>query len=536
MRLVLLGSEVGQRKDRRVATDAEVTVDATSSLGTIPRIWASIGYDELNWTATPRGKAIHRLLGEDVLRAGPYWVRMHNTFTSGTGWSAPAWGAGNPYHEAPDGTARYHWPTLDAAYDAITTPGGLPLVELGFMPRDLSRAAVADATFGGAHDLGREPYELEAWKQPPKDLDRWRELVHAFVAHAVERYGADQVAHWRFELWNEPDIANYWHGTVEEYLALYDASYDGAKRAFPQAQVGGPGTTDRGEAFLERFLAHTAGSQRRPDFLSFHTKGAYFTPRRIYDPFAEAAQESPSTSKMLGDIRKNVAVIERFPEFADLPVYIDECDPAVGTIYGVYDNPNFVVTNSEHYPSFVCQLVGALLAREPRVTLITQWAFYFEGKRWFEGNRTLVDNENVEKPILNGLRMLERLAGGERLAVTSDSTGVGGIAVRQGERLRLLLWHHVDPWWEEGGAEVTVRLAGWAGSTARLWRLDREHANTFRAWQAMGGPDDPSTAELERIRAAGQLTEDPIAIQPTGSDSHLSLTIPLHGLALIEIG
>lgn len=515
---------------------ATVVVDPSQTLGPIPRIWASIGYDELNWTSTPRGKAIHRLLGDDVFTAGPYWVRMHNAFTSGNGLAAPAWGAGNPYHEMPDGTVRYHWDTLDAAYDAITAPGGYPLVELGFMPRDLSRAPVKEATFGRSHDLGQEPYELGAWKQPPKDLDRWRQLVYDFVAHAVERYGEDHVAQWRFELWNEPNIPNYWHGTIEDYGALYDASYDGAKSAFPRAQVGGPGTTDGGEVFLARFLDHVAGSRRRPDFLSFHTKGAYFTPRRVYNPFAEVTRESPSTAKMLNDIRKSAAVIEAVPEFAGLPIYVDECDPAVGTIYGVHDNPNFVVTNSEHYPSFVCQLVGALLDQEPRVTLITHWAFYFEGKRWFEGNRTLVDNENVEKPIVNGLRLLERLSNGERCAVRSETPGVGGIAVRGDGLLRLLLWHHEDEWWTAGSADVVVRIAGGRGSEGRVWRLDREHANTFRTWEALGSPDDPSAADLDRIREAGRLAPQSVEVESGADGAVFALTIPVHGLVLVEFG
>lgn len=514
-----------------VAADtATIVVDSSQTLGPIPRIWASIGYDELNWTATPRGKAIHRMLGGDVFTAGPYWVRMHNGFTSGNGWSAPAWGAGNPYHEMPDGSVRYHWDTLDAAYDAIIEPGGFPLVELGFMPRDLSRTTAEEATFR-KNDLGREPYEDGVWKQPPKDLDRWRQLVHDFVAHVVERYGEEHVAQWRFELWNEPDMRNYWHGTVDEYAALYDASYDGAKSAFPRAQVGGPGTTGRGMDFLEQFLAHVAGSERRPDFLSFHTKGGYFTPRRLYNPFAEVAQETPSTQKMLDDIRNNMAIIEAVSSLADLPVYIDECDPAVGTIYGVYDNPNFVVTNSEHYPSFVCHLVGKLLDNEPRITLITQWAFYFEGKRWFEGNRTLVDNENVEKPIVNGLRLLERLAGGERLVLRSETPGVGGLAVRNGETTRLLLWHHVDEWWETGSVDVQLQLPGLTGGKGQVWRLDRDHANTFRTWEGMGRPDDPSSDDLARIRQSGELKPESITMVETT----LSLAIPVHGLAFIEM-
>jgi len=82
---------------------AQVRVDCARSLGTIRRVWASIGYDELNWTYTPRGTALYRVLGDDVFTGGPYDVRMHNTFTSGTGLSRPAGGGGNPYHEMPQG-------------------------------------------------------------------------------------------------------------------------------------------------------------------------------------------------------------------------------------------------------------------------------------------------------------------------------------------------------------------------------------------------------------------------------------------------
>ena len=94
------------------------------------------------------------------------------------------------------------------------------------------------------------------------------------------------------------------------------------------------------------------------------------------------------------------------PALDGRPVVVDECDPAVGTIYGVHDNPSFVVTNSEYYPAFLCALVKRVLDLDrgfgERMAFVTTWAFYMEGKRWFEGNRTLVTNENVEKPILNG--------------------------------------------------------------------------------------------------------------------------------------
>lgn len=496
------------------------------------RIWASIGYDELNWTYTPRGRALHRLVGEDVLSSGPYYVRMHNAFTSGNGASWPAWGAGNPYHELADGTVRYDWSILDRAYDTITAPGGRPLIELGFMPRDLSRARARSTGFAPGSDLGREPYELGDWKQPPRDIARWADLVSAFIQHLVERYGADAVATWRFELWNEPDLPNYWLGTVDEYCALYDATVRAARATLPRVQLGGPATTHRGAEFLSAFLEHLRARGDRPDFISFHVKGASYEPRRVYNPFVDIPPDGPSSEFMLSSIAHSLDVIRRFPEFAGVPVIIDECDPAVGTIYGVYDNPNFVVTNSEHYASMVVQLVTRLLDFS-EIELITHWAFYMEAKRWFEGNRVLVDNENVEKPIVNGLRLLERLAHGQRVTLRSDRDDVGGLAVAMEGGLRVLLWHHRDPWWDRGDADVTLQLRGLErrSSRARVWRLDRSHGNSFRRWESLGSPEAPDPDQVDELRQASRLCAEDIAVESGG----VRLSLPLHGLALIEI-
>lgn len=93
-----------------------------------------------------------------------------------------------------------------------------------------------------------------------------------------------------------------------------------------------------------------------------------------------------------------------------------------------------------------------------------------EGKRFFEGNRTLVTSENVEKPILNGLRMLARL-GDTRLAVEAShrrdvlvagaaDTEVDALAALGGQRLAVLVWHQADTWWAEGEADVELTVAG----------------------------------------------------------------------------
>ena len=40
-------------------SDARVTVDFGRRLGPLRPIWRAIGYDEINWTYTPRGRALH---------------------------------------------------------------------------------------------------------------------------------------------------------------------------------------------------------------------------------------------------------------------------------------------------------------------------------------------------------------------------------------------------------------------------------------------------------------------------------------------
>ena len=164
---------------------------------------------------------------------------------------------------------------------------------------------------------------------------------------------------------------------------------------------------------------------------------------------------------------------------------VDECDPAVGTIYGVHDNPNFVVTNTEYYPAFLCALVRRVLdldhAFGDRIAFLTTWAFYMEGKRCFEGNRTLVTNDNVEKPILNGLRLLGRLAD-TRLGVESsrrrdrleddgpaEEAEVDALAAGSPGRVTVLVWHRADAWWAEGCARVSLALARGCPSRAPWW-------------------------------------------------------------------
>jgi xylan 1,4-beta-xylosidase len=339
----------------------------------------------------------------------------------------------------------------------------------------------------------------------------------------------------------------------------------GAVRAFPQVKIGGPATTDKGNEFLRHFLRHCAEGKNylsgtvgtKLDFISFHTKGAYYTPRRSYGQ--EVPHEFPSLRKIISDIRRSLEVISEFSQFHQLPVFVDECDPAVGTVYGVYDNPNFVVCNTEYYPAFVAAMVGQILKLNEtlpaKVSRITHWAFYFEGKRFFEGNRTLVTNKNIWNPIMAGLKMLGKL-GEKRVSLASSEAGdalaenynaktrlVDGLATIDASKqtLSVLIWRHCDDWAVDDQQQISLQLQNLPFAIGqeveiKQWRIDGENSNAYAEWLAMGRPEGPTPEQLDQLRQKQQLALIQQSSVQGNSSLEFNLELPTQALALFEIG
>jgi xylan 1,4-beta-xylosidase len=182
----------------------QVHVDLRAKLGAYEPIFRWFGYDESNYSTTPQGRA---LLGElRDLSPAPVYIRAHHLLTSGDGSPDLKWSSTNVYSEDASGRPVYDFRLLDGIFDAYKAAGVRPMVELGFMPKDLA-AALPDRP---------QPYQVRypgdtlsgASNDPPKDYAKWGELVRVVTAHLVERYGRDEVLRWYFEVWNEPDISS----------------------------------------------------------------------------------------------------------------------------------------------------------------------------------------------------------------------------------------------------------------------------------------------------------------------------------------
>ncbi|MGA7158487.1 MAG: beta-xylosidase [Acidobacteriaceae bacterium] len=534
-----------------------VEVDLGRTVGAYAPAYGWFGYDESNYSTTEQGR---KLLGElHALSAAPVYIRAHHLLTSGDGVPALKWSSTNVYSEDASGKPVYDFRILDGIFDAYKAAGVRPVVELGFMPKDLA------AVLKGRSD---QPYKVlypkdtlsGASQNPPKDYAKWEELVRVVTAHLVERYARAEVLTWYFEVWNEPDIP-YFHGTEAEYLKLYDYAAAGVKAALPGARVGGPATTSprnaRAYAYLQKFLEHVAtgksaatGGAVPLDFISFHAKG---------QPVIEGGRVTMGIDDELKDADRGFGLVESFAKFRGLPVLLSEADPEGCAACSSKVNPANHYRNGTLYPAYTAAAYERLLelAAKHHVKLLgmLSWSFEFEGRDTFEGFRSLSTN-GIDKPVLNVFRMLGMM-GGERVAVTSDgavpletmvNTGVRGdadvdaLATREARGAAVMVWDYDDV--AEGGeaAKTSVRVKGLPVGVKRAllerYRMDDTHSNAYTAWKAMGSPqtlDAEQMKALEKVEGL-ELLESPRWVDVVDGSVTVKTTLPRESVELMRLG
>ena len=532
-----------------------IRVNLNEKVGSFKPIYSWFGYDEANYTTMRHGRQLLKELHD--LSPAPIYIRVHHLFTSGDGKAELKFSSTNIYSEDANGSSRYDFTILDSIFDAYKEAGVRPLVELGFMPKDLA------ADLPNRH----EPYQVHypqstisgRSNNPPKDYLKWQELVRVLTAHLVERYGKDEVLHWYFEVWNEPDI-DYWHSSQEEYWKLYDYAVAGVRAALPQAKVGGPASTSPGREkaniFLKNFLEHVnsgrSAASGRPvpiDFISFHAKG---------QPTINQGVVTMGLNRELTDVDKGFALIAGFPKFRNLPIIISEADPEGCAACSSKVNPANNYRNGTLYPSYTAAAFKGMFELEDRyaVNLISMlsWSFEFEDKDYFEGFRSLATN-GVDKPELNVFRMFGMMSGDR---VKTSSTGavpldtLVGTGVRQKpdvdafathakEEAAVLVWNYHDVNQPAPPVPTTVTVSGIPLSVNRVllehYRIDDSHSNAYTVWQKMGSPQHPTPQQYADLQAAGQLQllNSPEWLNVNHGQVQISTELPRSGISLMRL-
>ncbi len=539
-----------------VADGLNIIVDFKEIKGPMTPIWAWFGYDEPNYTYMKDGR---KLLSEIAdLSPVPVYVRCHSLLNSGDGTADLKWGSTNAYTEDPSGRPIYNWSIVDSIFDTYIDLGMKPLVEIAFMPKALS---IKPEPYKHKWKPGA-PYEdiYTGWAYPPKDYEKWAELVYQWVLHSVDRYGKEEVESWYWELWNEPNIG-YWQGTTQEYIKLYDYTADAVKRALPTARMGGPHSTgpswDKAEEFLRAFLDHivegtnhATGETGAPlDYIGFHAKGRPVLQGDSIILMNMGAQ--------LRDISKGFEIVSSYPSLKNIPIIIGESDPEGCAACSQQDYPANAYRNGTMYSSYTAASFSRKykLADHFGVNLLgaVTWAFEFENQPWFNGYRDLATN-GVDKPVLNVFRMFGMMHG-DRVEVSGDLSydyiqvrdssvrgekpDINALATIDQDRAAVMVWNYHDLNAIGPRVQVNLVLKGLEQNAVEMthYRIDQEHSNSFEVWKSMDSPQNPSEEQYRILEEAGQLQmmSNPETVKVKDNTLDLSVELPGQAVSLLVL-
>jgi len=397
---------------------------------------------------------------------------------------------------------------VDQIYDGLLDNGVRPFVELSFMPEKL---AAKPAIF---------PFWYKPDVSPPRDYDRWGDMIEAFTRHLVARYGADEIAQWYFEVWNEPNIA-FWAGDPREstYYQLYDATARAIKRVNPRFRVGGPSTAQA--AWVDRFIQHCVQSNVPVDFASTHVYGND-TAQNVFG----TDEKIPRDQMVYRAVKKVHDQIKASPR-PDLPLIFSEYNAS-------YMNEQ-KVTDSVFMGPWLAHNVAQC---DGLTEMMSYWTFsdvFEEGgvvKRPFYGGFGLIAAGSIPKASFNAFRMLHEL-GIQRLALDSDEA----LATRTSDgRLAVAVWNYAPPGDNGTAKQITLDLRGLARNQrhVRIEILDRDHGSSLEAWEAMGRPDFPSREQQRQLRAAAQMPAPAVQNLKPGGAASVTVNLPGQSLALVE--
>ena len=401
----------------------------------------------------------------------------------------------------------YSFFNADKIIEALLSIGVKPFVELSFMPEAL---ASGDKTV----------FSYKGNVTPPSDHKEWGELIKRLASHWVARYGIDEVRQWYFEVWNEPNISDFWAGDQADYFELYRVAAEAIKDVDASVRVGGPATAKN--AWIEEFLDFCDRRHVPADFVSTH-----------HYPTDALGGEGTDSEAQLAAGRRGL-----LREQAQDAVRRAAGRPLHYTEWNVTSNPRDPLHDQPFAAAFVAK---SMLDVDPLVEAYSYWTFtdifeenYFPSKA-FHGGFGLLTLAGIAKPSYRAVELLHGL-GWERMHVDGLHETVDATVTRGGDGLQLLFTNHALPRHDIRRERVELSLSGVGRPDAvSVRRVDEHHANAHRAWQEMGSPAYPTPAQEEELHAASELSDEPLEFKFDDGILRLALDLPPHAVAAVTI-
>jgi len=303
------------------------------------------------------------------------------------------------YFEDKNGKPVYNWQYIDELFDYLQSIRMKPFVEVGFMP--------------GA--LASGPQTIFWWRgnvTPPRDYQKWNDLIKALVEHWTQRYGEKEVASWYFEIWNEPNLkGGFFTGTQQDYFKLYKETAMAIKSVSANYRVGGPATA--GSAWIPEMIGFCSQQKVPIDFISTHDYGVK---QGFLDATGNAGTVLSQNRYAVADNMRRSKKQIVHSAMPDLELHYTEWSASY--------TPSDPIHDSYHEAAYILNTVKAAA---PDVNSMSYWTFtdIFEeaGPRAtpFHGGFGLMNYQDIKKPAYYAFKYLNQLGNTELQCADSSA-------------------------------------------------------------------------------------------------------------------
>ena len=408
------------------------------------------------------------------------YIRMHGLLTDDMG----------VYREDKNGTPEYNYQYVDVLFDYLQSIGIKPFVELGFMP-----SALASGT-----------QSIFWWRgnvTPPKDYTKWGDLIRNLTLHFTERYGAEEVKTWYFEVWNEPNLKGFWAGTQEEYFKLYQYSANAIKSVNKAYRVGGPGTA--GAAWETEMINFCIKNALPIDFVSTHSYGVK---QGYLDEFGNSGTVlDKNPMGVSGDVlnsRKEIAN----SSMPNLELHYTEWSSSY--------TPSDPIHDSYHQAAYILEKIKQV---GNAANSMSYWVFtdIFEeaGPRFtpFHGGFGLLNTQGINKPAFYSYQFMNKLGETELLNTDSSSwackNAKGNVQVllwdftntHPGDSVNNQVYYIRDlPAKSKGKVKVSLSGIPEGNYTLEIYQVGYQVNDAYATYLAMNKPKQLSKQQVEQIK------------------------------------
>lgn len=456
------------------------------------------------------------------------------------------------YQTSLNGEVSYNWTYVDSLIDKLLENGIRPFVELGFMPSDLK-------------STNQTVFWWRANISPPNDIEKWQDLVTAFIRHCINRYSLKEVETWYFEVWNEPELEHYfWAGSKTDYFAFYEATVLAIKEISPQIKVGGPAIAHQAvkdSSWLEDFLIYCNEGGVPLDFVSLHIYPEKFPEVEDNDeltqqfmstniPFEKKAEQLGNMPRIYyGADNTYESIISARTKIKDILGYLPKLCITEWNASAYHRN---LIHDTAYVATYIIHNVVKCIGL---VDMLGYWTFTDIneeiplGVPHFHGNFGLMNKDGIKKPSYFAYYLLAKLgdtilATGDNYIITKNDNSVQVLLYNfayfndlflTGDTSLLSHTNRYQVYENKLTQDIKLTIEGLEGNyKITRYKLNRQHGSAYDKWVEMGAVEEMTAEEINYLKNNSYPKMQVEYVELLGA-YQANIILPVHGVELVEI-